>query len=146
MISGNVIIEKKSVPIGKNLIDRAMKAAMLTVYGDVKIRVFNEQGATLTSGAKAGVYKSKQYVAKRLADYGRTNKNISFVYSGDLNRNFTFERRAYNIYVMGFSEMGNKEEISNAKKYDYLVEKFGQIAQLNQKEIKRFTQVFNDSL
>lgn len=147
MISGGVQFKGKDISaVSKERVDRALKTAVLNAYGDVMIRVWNEGGSTLTSGRKAGRYKNKGYLKYRAKKYGRRNTNINFTLTGDLSRNFKWERRAWNIYVMGFGEMGNKSNVSNAEKYKHLSDKFGHFVQLTRDELATFKQVYQASI
>ena len=129
----------------KIAIDRALRTSVLVAHGDVMRRVFNEQGATLLNGSNAGRYKVP-YLKYRSKFFNRSNKNINFILSGDLSRNFKFERRAYNIYVMGFSEMGGTSNTTNKEKYKHLSNRFGDFVELDNSELDMFEKVFLDSL
>lgn len=147
MISGTVKYKGKDIdPVSKERVDRALKTAVLNAYGDVMIRVWNEQGATLTSGRKAGRYKNLAYLKRRAKYYKRKNLNINFTLTGDMSRNFKWERRGWNLYVMGFGEMGNRSNVSNAEKYRHLSDRFGHFVHLTQEELKTFKQVYTASL
>lgn len=124
----------------KETIDRALRSAVSSLYADIVDRAFNEQGATLSNGGKPGNY-STEYLKRRKKKFGRNNTAINFVATQSMERNFKFERRAYNQYVMGLSEIGNKTETSNADKYRYLTERFGEFLVPTMAEITAYEKV-----
>lgn len=138
---GAILLDKYS----KTNIDRALRLATSQTRTDIKKRVFNEQGATLENGSSAGRY-SEDYFLRREELYGRTNRNINFIATDSMNRAFQFERKAYNQYVLGLNEVGNKTDTTNANKYKYLSERFGNFLSLSQQEITNFYKVFTTEL
>lgn len=147
MISGEVKFQGKDIDaLSKERVDRALKTAVLVAYGDIMRRVWNEQGATLTSGRKAGRYASLAYMKRRAKYYKRKNVNINFTLTGDMSRNFHMERRGWNLYVMGFGEMGNRSNVSNAEKYRHLSNRFGHFVHMTKAELAQFRTVYNASL
>lgn len=138
---GAVLLDKFS----KTTIDRALRLATSQTRTDIKKRVFNEQGATLADGRSAGTYE-ENYLIRREELYKRRNTNINFIATDSMNRSFQFERKAYNSYVLGLNEVGNKTEVTNGNKYKYLSERFGNFLSLSQEEITNFYKVFTTEL
>lgn len=130
---------------GKTAIDRALRIATVQSRSDIKKRVFSEDGAELTNGSSAGRY-SEDYLIRRKELYNRSNTNINFIATDSLSRSFSFERKAYNLYVHGLNEVGNKTELSNAKKYEYLSDRFGSFLALSQSEVNNFYKVLGAEL
>lgn len=122
-------------------IDRALKASTSNARTEVFKRVFAQDGATLPDGSKTPKY-SEAYLERRQQLYGRNNANINFIATGSLSVAYAFERKNARLYVLGFNEVGNKTEVSNANKYKYLSDRFGAFVQLNGKEIANWYKVF----
>ena len=164
---GAVLIEKYS----KTSIDRALRIATSGTRTLVKKRVFSEDGAELLNGSSAGTYDPYYFKTRQIL-YKRNNLNINFVATDSLSRGFTFERKEYNLYVLGINEVGRKKpkakpkktqlpqkgkepeattpkepvDITNAKKYEYLSKRFGYFLSLSDDEVKKFYTVFTAEL
>jgi hypothetical protein len=124
-----------------NYIDKAQRAAGLSMLAKVKERVFNMGGGKNSVNESFGSYNAK-YKEVRAKKESRTNSNINLVYTGDLERDFKLGVNNGD-YCLGFeAEPNGKENPNAAQKSEFLEDKYGKIFELTTSESDLFNEIF----
>lgn len=122
------------------LADKLLRTVAQGLYVQMERRVFNEQGATKSDGSKIGKYKSKAYVKKRAAEYGRTNTDVNLMLTDQMHSAFNFGVSSSGSYNIGFMN-----DLA-ADKSRWNEDRFGAIFQLTTEERESVHEIVSEFL
>ena len=119
-------------------INRASRKGAIVVLAMQKDRLFGENSSGF------GNYKSKEYLAYRLKKFKRTNININFTLTGEMQSQYVVGFNTPN-YTLGFIARPNGSKDPNApEKAKQLEKRFSDLFDLTTEEETIFTQVFQN--
>jgi hypothetical protein len=119
-------------------LNRASRKGAIVVLAMQKDRLFGE------SANGFGNYKSKEYLLYRLKKYKRTNTNINFTLSGEMQAQYVVGFNSPN-YTLGFNAIPNGSKNPNApEKAKQLEKRFDNLFDLTREEEEVFATVFEN--
>lgn len=114
-----------------------LRTVASVAFEQISSRVFNRNGGTNSSGSLIGVY-STAYYRQRVKKENRTNKQINFIYSGQMQADFGIGAVSNDSLIVGFKNQ------FNANKRTWLEQRFGKVFDLTKQEQELCHQVAND--
>ena len=126
-----------SMQDGSQLADMLLRTITQGLYGQMSLRIFDEEGTTLANGSVIGAYNPKYY-KRRVKELGRTNRNVNLMATDQMHSAFNWSALSDGSYGIGFA---NKLASDKSK---WNEERFGDIFSLTASEKESIQPIINE--